>query len=416
MDVDLLITNAAQVVTCKGLAPKIGEALQDVGVIEDGAVACKDGKIVWVGRQEDIPSEIRIKSLNDAIPANLRVVMSGFVDPHTHLVFGGSREDEYALKLQGVPYLEILKQGGGILSTVEKTRKVLRRDLFIRGKQWLDDMLACGTTSVEIKSGYGLDFAQEILLLDIIDELRETHFIEVVPTFLGAHAWPKEKTCEEYLEELEEMISYIAYQRLAKFCDVFCEEGAFSLHDSRRVLECAKQHGMKLKIHAGEMTDIRGGELAAHLGVTSLDHGEKISVDQLQMLAKKKIPIVLMPGVNFHLRTEPAYARTMIEMGVPVALATDFNPGSSPITSMQLIIQLACRMYGMTYEEAINAATINAAHAIDRADRLGSIEVGKQADLLILDIPTYKQLPYWIGRNCVETVIKRGKVVYKRSS
>ena len=412
MDIDLLITNA-QVVTCKGLAPKIGKQLLDIGVIEEGAIACRDGKIVWVGKTDETPPEMR--QARSLINAAGKVVMPGFVDPHTHLVFGGSREDEYALKLQGVSYLEILKQGGGILSTVEKTRYIVQEDLYMLARSRVDEMLASGTTTIEVKSGYGLDILNENKILRVAGMLQGYKGVDVVPTFLGAHAWPKNITHEEYMEALQIEISLVHQHKLAEFCDVFCEEGAFSLEEARRILECAKACSMKLKIHAGEMSDLRGGELAAELGVTSLDHGEHISDDQIEMLARRRIPIVLMPGVNFHLMTQPAPARKFIEMGVPVALATDFNPGSSPVLSMQFIIQLACRMYRMSYEEAINAATINAACAIDRADIVGSIEAGKQADLLILDIPTYKQLPYWIGRNCVETVIKRGKIVYQKS-
>lgn len=408
--IDLFISGG-QVVTCKGPAPKIREALRDIGVIENGAVACSHGNIVWVGKADEAPLEVRRARAKDRVHAKGKVVMPGFIDSHTHLVFAGSREDEYAMKLRGIPYLEILERGGGILNTVEKTREASGHSLFQRGFDWLSKMLSNGTTTVEIKSGYGLSFDDEMRLLGIIGELREMHDIEVVSTLLGAHVWPKDKTHEEYMKELEHMIEHASRYKLAEFCDVFCEKGAFSLGESARILECAKQHGMKAKIHAGEMNDLRGGELAAELGVTSFDHGEELSVDQLDMLAKRNIPVVLMPGVNFHLRTKSANARNMIETGIPVALATDFNPGSSPVLSMQFIMQLACRMYGMSYEEAINAATINAAYAIERADRIGSLEVGKQADILILDIPTYQQLPYWIGSDCVETVIKKGRIV-----
>lgn len=416
---DLLITNADEIVTCGGPAPKIGSALNDLGIIKNGAIAIKHGKIFWVGEMADLPGELRSGSPEE-INAAGKVIIPGFVDPHTHLVFGGSREEEYAMKLRGVPYLEILKNGGGILSTVEATRSILPMELQAQAQRRLDEMFASGTTTVEIKSGYGLSYHSELLLMGIINNLRVLNLkrggIDIVPTFLGAHAWPKEMTREDYMLSLFRMLNFLAHARRgnlkeAEFCDVFCEEGAFSPEQSWEILEYARLHGMKLKIHAGEMNDLRGGELAARLDVTSLDHGENMSVDQVLMLAEKKIPVVLMPGVNFHLGTKPADARSLIEAGVPVALATDFNPGSSPILSMQLVMQIACRMYKMSPEEVINAATINAACAVDRADVVGSIEPGKQADLLLIDLPTYKQLPYWIGGNLAELVIKKGRII-----
>lgn len=408
---DLLILNAAQIITCRGPIPKTGRALRGLGVIENGAVACSRGRIVWVGKTKNIPR--KISNFKIYIDARDKIVMPGFVDPHTHLVFGGSREDEFAEKLQGVPYLEILRRGGGILNTVERTRSASDLDLYRRAINWLDAMMSVGTTTVEIKSGYGLNLKDELRMLKVVNDISWVHKMDVVSTFLGAHTWPKEKSHEEYMAELAEMIEIVSRRPSAEFCDVFCEENAFSLEESRRILEHAKSRGMKLKIHAGEFNDLCGAKLAAELGATSLDHGENISAEDMLLLAKMRIPVVLMPGVNFHLGSRPADARTLIKAGVPVALATDFNPGSSPVFSMQFIMQLACRMYGMTPEEAISASTINAAYAIDRADSIGSIERDKQADLLVLNIPNYRQLPYWVATNCVETVIKNGEVVYK---
>lgn len=408
MTADLLIVNAAEVVTCGGAAPKIGEAMRDLKIIENGAVACEAGTIVWVGETPQIPSWVNGAKVR--IDARGKAVMPGLVDCHTHLVFGGSREEEFAMKLQGVPYLEILKQGGGILDTVAKTRSASQKQLFERGLRWLDEAMRCGTTTIEIKSGYGLSFGDEMKILRVIRELQRKHPIGIAATFLGAHAFPKNKERAAYILEVLRMIEKVGREDLAEFCDVFCEENAFSLAESRLILEEALSCGMKLKIHAGEFNDLGGADLAAELGAVSLDHGEHLSERGISLLAKNRIPIVLMPGVNFHLGSQPADARKLIESGVPVALASDFNPGSSPVLSMQVVIQLACRMYKMTPEEVISAATINSAYALDLADRIGSIEQGKQADLLILDIPTFRQLPYWIGRNIVQTVIKNGEM------
>jgi len=412
--IDLLISNAAQVVTCSGPVPKTGGDLQDIGLIENGSVACNEGQILWVGKTEDAPHVIKNTDVYMHIDATGKVVMPGFVDPHTHLVFGGSREEEFAKKLQGVPYLKILREGGGILDTVEKTRNTSYQDLYQRGLEWLGMMLGQGTTTVEIKSGYGLNMEHELRILRVIHHLSLASNIDITSTFLGAHAWPKGKSHKEYIEELIQMLDLVQSDRFTEFCDVFCEKDAFSLEESREILQYASSLNMKLKIHAGEFNDLGGARLAAELGATSLDHGEHISPQDALLLAEKQIAVVLMPGVNFHLGSEPAYARRLIAMGVPVALASDFNPGSSPVLSMQFIIQLACRMYGMTMEEAINAATINAAYALDRHQICGSIEESKQADLLVLDIPNYNQLPYWVARNSVETVIKSGYIVKSR--
>src|SRR3989344_3921596 len=409
--IDLLIKGASQVVTCKGGAPKIGKNLMDLCVIEDGSVACKDGKIFWVGKTWGIP--LKCEGIRETIDASGKIVIPGLVDPHTHLVFGGSREEEFSMRLKGVPYLEILKQGGGILSTVKKTRASSFEDSYTRSKSWIEKMLEQGTTTVEIKTGYGLDFLNELNMLRVIQSLQQTSDADIVSTFLGAHAWPEGKSHEEYLKELLRMIDHISRERLAEFCDVFCEANAFSLEESRLILERAVAKGMKAKIHAGEFNDLGGADLAADLHATSVDHGEHISLESIISLAKLKIPIVLMPGVNFHLGSKPANARMLITMNAPVALATDFNPGSSPVYSMQFVMQLASRMYGMTPEEVINASTINAAYAIGRHNIVGSIEKGKQADLLILDAPNYNCVPYWIGVNCAETVIKKGRVVKK---
>lgn len=415
--IDLLIKNANELITVKEASrkPKIREAMEDLDIIEGGALAVKDGKIVAVGETKDVLS--RVGRAKKVIDAKNKVVMPGFIDCHTHLLFGGSREDEFIEKIKGTPYLEILKKGGGILNTVEKTRKELTKpkNLINKTLKTLDRMLACGTTTAEVKTGYGLNKEAELGMLKVIKKLNKIHPMDLVPTFLGGHAIPKEYSDrrEKYIDLVIEMLPEA--RNLAEYCDVFCETGAFSVEETRKILKIAKTLGMKLKLHTNEFTDIGGIELGLELEAVSLDHLDHICLDfeKIEKWLVERKPIgVLLPGVPFHLMTgHYAPAREMIKKGIPVALATDFNPGSCPTFSMPMIIALACRYMKMTPAEAINAATINAAHAIDRAEEIGSFEAGKKADVIILDIPNHKQLPYWFGTNFVETVIKNGRVI-----
>jgi len=342
--------------------------------------------------------------------------MPGFVDCHTHLIFGGSREDEFIEKIKGKSYLEILEKGGGILNTVEKTRKELQspEKLLKKILKVLKKMLLWGTTTAEVKSGYGLDKNSEILIPELVKKLNNLQPIELIPTFLGAHAFPKEYQGkkDEYVNLVIEILSEIKTRNLAEYCDVFCEKGAFSIRDTTKILEKAKSLGMKLKLHANQFNNIGAVELGERFGAVSLDHLDYISDAEIKRMAKQKIIGVLLPGVQFHLGISHfAPARTMIEEGVPIALASDFNPGSCPTFSMQMIIALACRMMKMTPAEAINASTINAAHAVNKADEIGNLEIGKKADIIILDIANHERLPYWFGMNLVETVIKKGRIV-----
>jgi imidazolonepropionase len=416
MIADILINNAAELVTARGArgGPKTKEAMADPGVIRNGAVAITGKAIVAVGETDEVLAVV--ERATTVIDATGKVVLPGFADCHTHLVFGGSREDEFVQKIQGRSYLEIMQSNGGILSTVEKTREALASPSVLtnRARAFLGSMLAYGTTTVEIKSGYGLSTESELAMLKVIAGLKKSQPVDIVPTFLGAHACPKEyrESKADYTQLVVGMLERVKTEGLAEYCDVFVETGAFSPSEARTILEQAKKQGLKLKLHAGEFNDIGGVELGVELGASSIDHLDHISERGMELMAKKKIVGVLLPGVPFHLMTNHyAPARKLIETGVPVALATDFNPGSCPTLSMQMIIALACRQLKMTPAEAINAATINAAYALDRGDRIGSIEVGKQADVIVLDIPRHQQLPYWFGTNLVSTVIKSGVVI-----
>ena len=416
MIADILIKNASELVTARGArgGPKTKEAMADLGIIRNGALAIDDNEIVAVGQTNEVLATV--ERATTVIDATGKIVLPGFVDCHTHLVFGGSREDEFIQKIEGRSYLEIMQGNGGILNTVEKTREALAspQALTNRARAFLGKMLAFGTTTVEIKTGYGLSTESELGLLKIIAGLKESEPVDIVPTFLGAHALPKEynERKANYIQLVLGMLERVKTQGLAEYCDVFVEVGAFSASEARTILEQAKKQGLKLKLHAGEFNDIGGAELGAELGATSIDHLDYISERGMQLMAEKKTIGVLLPGVPFHLMTSRyAPARKLIEVGVPIALATDFNPGSCPTFSMQMIIALACRQLKMTPAEAINAATINAAYALDRGDKVGSIEVGKRADIIVLDIPNHRQLPYWFGVNLVAKVIKNGVII-----
>jgi len=417
MIVDILIKNASELVTVRDTrrSAKTKGDMEDLGIIRNGALAIEGKDIVAIGETNKILTTItRAKTVIDATDS---IVLPGFVDCHTHLVFGGSREDEFIQKIEGKSYLEILQRNGGILSTVEKTREDLAspRVLMNRAQTFLDKMLTFGTTTAEIKTGYGLSTQSELDLLNIIARLKESQPIDLVSTFLGAHAVPKEyeNRKADYIRLVLDMLERAKTEGLAEYCDVFVEEGAFSPLEARTILKQAKKQGLKLKLHAGEFNDMGGVELGAELGATSIDHLDYISERGMELMAQKKTIGVLLPGVPFHLMTNKyAPARKLIEAGVPIALATDFNPGSCPTLSMQMIIALACRQMKLTPAEAISAATINAAYALDRGDKTGSIEVGKRADIIVLNIPRHQQLPYWFAMNLVAKVIKNGVIIY----
>lgn len=422
----LIIRNIGQLLTLRGASvrPKTGAALSDLGIIENGCVAIEGETIAAVGTEREVWTRLsdrwgeRPGDKADVIDAERRVVMPGMVDPHTHLVFDGTREYELEMRLQGATYLEILQAGGGILATMRQTRQATEEELIRKASHRLDRFLQYGVTTVEAKSGYGLDWENEWKQLRVARRLHEIHPVDVVSTFMGAHAVPEEyrDNPDRYVDSVvEEMIPQVAEKGLAEFCDVFCEEGVFSLEQSRRVLEAGRRYRLVPKIHADEMEAMGGAELAAELGAISADHLLKVSDHGIRRLAESGVIAVLLPGTAFYLLTAFARAREMIEAGVAVALSTDCNPGSSPTMSMLMILNLACLYMKMTPAETIAAATINAAHAIGRGRTIGSLEEGKQADLVLLDAPHYAFLQYQFGINLVDTVIKKGRVVVKNS-
>lgn len=414
---DLLVYHAAQLATVAGSSrrPRRGPELGDIGIIEDGAIASRGGTIIAVGTTPEVMAQVSVGPETRVLDAAGRLVLPGLVDPHTHLVFAGSREYELEMKIRGVGYLEILAQGGGILDTVRATRAASRQELVCTAAKHLDQMLAQGTTTAEVKSGYGLTLADELKMLEAARELNQEHPVDLVSTFLGAHAIPRE--CWNHPEQfvdliIEEMLPSVARQQLADFCDVFCEEGVFSVDQSRHILQAARKLGFRLKIHADEIVSLGGAELAVELGATSADHLMAVSEQGIARLADSDTVAVLLPATTFCLMGECyAPARKLIAAGAAVALASDFNPGSCPVNSLQIVMGIACRQLKMNPAEAISAVTINAAHAIGRAGEVGSLEVGKKADLVIFDAPNYQYLMYRFGTNLAETVIKSGQVV-----
>lgn len=417
MKADLVVINAGQLVTAAGYSesPKRGSELAELGIITDGAVAVKEGLITAVGTTTAIMEQVEAAEGATLIDAGGKVVLPGLVDPHTHLIFAGSREDEFEMKIRGAAYLDILAKGGGILSTVRSTRAAGEAELVRVGKKYLAEMLSQGTTTTEVKSGYGLTVADELKQLRAIRTLQKTQPVELVPTFLGAHAIPEEYrgNPDAFVElVIREMLPAVERAGLAECCDVFCEEGVFTVEQSRRILQAARTLGFKLKLHADEIVPLGGAELAAELEALSADHLVAITGKGIEKLAASKTVAVLLPATTFCLMgIKYAPAREMIAAGVAVSLAGDFNPGSSPVNSLPVVMGIACRQLKMTPAEAISAVTINAAHAIGRASELGSIEVGKKADLVIFDAADYRSIAYRFGTNLVEKVIKSGRPV-----
>lgn len=417
MNADLLIHSAAQLCMLPSHAggPQRGARLGDLGLIADGAVAVQDGHILTVGPTAEVRARVTARTELDA---SGRVVTPGFVDAHTHVVWAGDRAGEFELRLAGVTYLEIMAAGGGILSTVRATRAASLEHLIAETRPRLDRMLAHGTTTVEVKTGYGLTLQDELKQLEAIDRLNATHPIDLVPTFLAAHAVPPEFAGrpDAYVDLIvEEMLPVVARRlngQAPLFCDVFCDEGAFTLAQSRRILERAKALGFGLKIHADEFASLGGTRLAVELGATSADHLVCTPPDDIALLGQSETIAVLLPGTPFGLgQAHYAPAQALLEAGAALALATDCNPGTSWCESMPFILALACRAMRLTPAQALAAATINAAYAVGRGDRVGSLEPGKQADILIHAVPDYRHLAYRFGTNPVALVIKRGVVI-----
>jgi imidazolonepropionase len=418
----LLITGVSQLLTLRGRGPRRGKALSNLGIIEDGALLVRDGTIAEVG------ARAQVESLPEARDAELldvgeRVILPGFVDSHTHLVHAASRAEEYELKIAGASYEEIARKGGGILNSVKKLRAATTEALELRALSALKKFAAYGTTTLEAKSGYGLDLTSEMTILGLHKRLQALQRIEIASTFLGAHTVPAEyrnkaNGTERYINLLAEtVIPEIGEARLAEFCDVFCDRGAFTVEHSKRILQAGRQWGMSPRLHAEQLSRTGATQLAVKLGAVSCDHLEHVNRADIRALAKSKTVATLLPGCDFHLGLQRyAPARELIEAGAIVALATDYNPGTSPTVSMPMILSLACSQLRMTPAEAITAATINGAYALQREKTIGSLEVGKQADLAIFDVADYREIPYYFGVNTCWKTLKRGVVIHSESS
>jgi len=396
---DLLVTNARQIATLAGPArPRIGAELRDLGLLSNASLLVRDGRILATGPRADLERQARDPEVADAAG---RLVTPGFVDAHTHLVFGGNRAAEFEQRCAGATYQEIAAAGGGICSTVRQTRAASEDELVSAATRYAKWFLAGGTTTVEAKSGYGLRAEDELKILRAIHRVSESTGLRCIPTFLGAHEIPEEYfgRPDDYIRlVIEEMLPRVAEERLAAYCDVFCEMSVFTPAQARRVLTAAKQQGLRLRVHADQFTSIGAAELAAELGAQTCDHLEHTTPDAIAALARAGVQPVLLPASVYAIcSTHYAPARAMIEAGLGVVLATDFNPGSSPTTSMRMVMSLACTQMKMTAAEALTSATINAAWSLNRGQELGSLEPGKLADFVVHDAEDYRELPYFFG-------------------
>ncbi len=413
----LLIKNASQVVTCKGRAAKKGKEMSELGIIENGSVLICDETIVDVGTFEELSER---NALDDAqiIDAEGRALLPGFIDCHTHLIFGGYRADEFNWRLKGMSYMEIMERGGGIVNSVTSTREATKQELAKEAQKRLASMLSFGVTTCEAKSGYGLDFENEIKQLEVIRELNSLQSVELVPTYLGAHSIPKEYKKQDsgkYIDFIiEKVLPYIKEHDLARFVDIFVEKNVFSVKEGEKLLKKATEMGFKTKVHADEIVSLGGAELAARMGSISAEHLLHISEKGIEDMAKSGTIAAVLPCTAFNLKEPYAPARRMIDAGCAVAVATDYNPGSCFCENLALAFLLSVLYMGMTVEEAVTAVTINAAAAISMEDKIGSIEKGKQADLVLLEFPSYTYIPYHLGTSSVEKVIKKGRVVFER--
>jgi imidazolonepropionase len=417
----LALLHASQLVTLTGpKRPRVGKELSELAIIRDGGILIRDGKIDIVGPSHEIEQKLKGAEIVDL---GGRVALPGFVDAHTHLVFGGNRLEDFERRARGETYEQIAKAGGGIWSTVEKTRAASEEELFRLAKKRADWFLKCGTTTIEAKSGYGLTLEDELKILCALRRLNDESGLEIVPTFLGAHAVPRETSVDKYVDlVINEMLPHVAKEKLAEFCDVFCEHGYFDIEQSREILTAAKQLGLKLRGHVDQLSNSGGAKLMAELGATTADHLEKTEEQGIAALKAANVQPVLLPGSVYalgstHLRQgsggQASYprAREMIEAGLAVVLATDFNPGSSPTPSIPMVLSLACTQMKMSPAEAISAATINAAYSLNRGDATGSLESGKLANVAVFDCEDYREIAYWFGISQTHSVYVKGERV-----
>jgi imidazolonepropionase len=404
--------------TLRGRGPRRGNSLSNLGIIEDGVLLVRDGVIAAVGTRAQVEALPEARAA-EKLELGGRVALPGFVDSHTHLIHAASRAEEYELKIEGASYEEIARKGGGILNSVKKLRAATSEALKKRAAAALKKFATYGTTTVEAKSGYGLDVANELRILRLHQELAAEQPLEIISTFLGAHVVPAEfrgkaHGAEKYIALLtERLMAEVASQGLAEFCDVFCDRGAFTRGQSKRILEAGKKYGMAPRLHAEQLSRTGAAQLAVELGAASCDHLEQVNKSDIRALGKSKTVATLLPGCDFHLGLQKyAPARKLIDAGAIVSLATDYNPGTSPTLSMPMILSLACTQLRMTPAETIAAATINAAYALRREKNIGSLEVGKQADIAVFEVADYREIPYYFGVDHCWMTVKRGRVIH----
>jgi len=413
----LIVTNCSELVTLAGVArPRTGAEMRELSIVRDGAMIVSDGKIVRVGVRCEVEAQITTDC--EVIDAGGCVVLPGFVDAHAHPVFAGTRADEFDERAQGATYQEIAARGGGIRSTVRSTRAATEDELLETARRYRRWFLRNGTTTVEAKSGYGLTVADELKMLRVVRRLNEENSLRYVPTFLGAHEVPDEfrENKESYIElVIEEMLPHVARENLAEYCDVFCEEKVFSVHESRRILERARALGFGIRIHADQLTKSGGAQLAAELKATTADHLEQTDTQGIEALSRAGVQPVLLPASVYAIGAHkyPA-AREMIERALAVVLATDFNPGSSPTASIPMVLSLAATQLKMSVAESITAATVNAAYSLNLGDTIGSLEVGKSADFVIHDCREYREIGYFFGIEPARRVFIAGREIYRR--
>jgi imidazolonepropionase len=408
----LLLSNAAQIVTVSGFEAKKGQAMQDLGIIEGGSILVRGDRIERLLKSGESLEGIQP---DEVVDCSGKTILPGFVDSHTHLVFGGYRENEYNWRLRGDSYVDIMNRGGGIINSVKATREASFESLFEVGMKRLDSMTRFGVTTVEAKSGYGLDKDTEIRQLEVVKALQEAHSLDLVATFMGAHSVPADYKGRgaEFIEYLiSEVMPIVREKELAEFCDIFCEKNVFSVEESRRLLTAAKDMGFKLKIHADEIVQLGGAELAAEVGAVSADHLLQASDEGIRQMAEAGVVATVLPCTAFSLKEHYARARQMIDQGCAVAVATDFNPGSCFTESVPLAIALTTLQMDMSIEEVITGLTLNGAAAVGRAGEIGSLDPGKRADLVVHEFPSYQFIPYHIGVSTVEKVIKNGRVIF----